>query len=156
MLLPLPLFLYVAFLAVFADVATALRNITVDDNDAMLSYQGTWESSSLHRSGLDYGGGHNVSSDVAATATFTFIGVAVYYLAPRWPYPVSTRLALDSGLPISVNLTDPNSSTTPSGGSESAQSSVAWAATGLRNTTHTVVLTLAPGPGGLIIVDGFM
>ncbi|KAJ6587443.1 hypothetical protein DFH09DRAFT_909559 [Mycena vulgaris] len=141
-LLPLP----------FLHVVDALLNVTVDDLSPMIAWSGQWEPSSTHRSGLDYGGSHTFSSDSEASATFTFTGVAVYYLAPRWPYPVSTRLSLDGGPPVLVNLTDPNSSPSPAGGSESAAYSVAWSATSLANKSHTVVATM----GNYIIVDGFM
>ncbi|KAJ7909281.1 hypothetical protein B0H13DRAFT_1553836, partial [Mycena leptocephala] len=134
--------------------AAALLNVTVDDTDPMISYLGTWEASNTHLSSLDYGGSHTVSSDNQASATFTFTGVAVYYLVPRWPYTVNTSVSLDGGQPVVVNLTDPNASTTAEGGSESAQSSVAWSATGLSNTTHKVVLTMA-NPGAFIVADGF-
>jgi len=81
--------------------------------------------------------------------------VAVYYVVPRWPYSVNTSLSLDGGSAVVVNLTDPNASTTSEGGSESAQYSVAWSATGLSNTTHKLVLTMAPG-GDVIVTDGFI
>ncbi|KAJ7190670.1 hypothetical protein GGX14DRAFT_381958, partial [Mycena pura] len=141
-LLPLPL------------LVNALLNVTVDDTDPSIVYRGSWEPSSTHLSGLDYGGSHTVSSDAAANATFAFTGVAVYYLAPRWPYAVNTQLSLDGGPAIIVNLTDPDASTTAAGGSESAQSRVAWSATALPNTTHTLFLTMARG-GEFIVADGF-
>ncbi|KAJ6521559.1 hypothetical protein DFH09DRAFT_1331138 [Mycena vulgaris] len=142
--LPLPLFFY---------VVGALLNVTVDDTDASsITYQGPWES---YRSSLNYGGSHTLSTNSTATATFTFTGVAVYYLVPRWPYPVNTQLSLDGGQGVIVNLTDPNASTTFSGGSESALSSVTWSATDLSNTTHTLVLSMA-STGQVIVADGFI
>jgi hypothetical protein len=84
--------------------------------------------------------------------TFLILGVAVYYLSPRWPYAVSTRLSLDGAPSVLVNLTDSYSSPSPAGGSESSLSSVAWSATGLANKSHTLVATY----GNFIIVDGFM
>ncbi|KAJ6521558.1 hypothetical protein DFH09DRAFT_215320, partial [Mycena vulgaris] len=145
--LPFPLFFH---------VVGALLNVTVDDTDASsITYQGTWEASSTHLSSLDYGGSHTLSTDSSATATFTFTGVAVYYLVPRWPYAVNTQLSLDGGQGVIVNLTDPNASTTSSGGSESALSSVAWSATDLSNTTHTLVLSMA-STGEVIVADGFI
>ncbi|KAJ7266411.1 hypothetical protein B0H12DRAFT_1179588 [Mycena haematopus] len=143
-LLPLPALL---------QVVDALLNVSVDDTDmSMISYKGNWEPSSTHLSGLDYGGSHTLSSDSAASATFTFTGIAVYYLSPRWPYYVSTRLSIDGGQAVLVNLTDTSTSSSPPGGSESAFSSVAWSATGLANTSHTVVATY----GNYIVVDGFI
>ncbi|CAK5274394.1 unnamed protein product [Mycena citricolor] len=143
-LLPLP----------FLHLVEAFLNVTVDDTDSSIGYIGTWEPSSSHQSPLDFGGSHTFSSDDSGKAVFTFTGVAVYYLAPRWPYAVSTRLSLDNGIATLVNLTDPDASTTPPGGSESTFSSVAWSAFNLSNSTHSVVATV--GIEGFIIVDGFM
>ncbi|KAJ7915073.1 hypothetical protein B0H13DRAFT_416112 [Mycena leptocephala] len=142
-LLPLPALL---------QVVGALLNVSVDDVSPMIRYSGQWEPSSTHRSGLDFGGSHTLSSDSGASATFIFTGVAVYYLSPRWPYAVSTRLSLDGAPSVLVNLTDSYSSPSPAGGSESSLSSVAWSATGLANKSHTLVATY----GNFIIVDGFM
>ncbi|KAJ7673998.1 hypothetical protein DFH06DRAFT_752458 [Mycena polygramma] len=142
-LLPLPALL---------QVVDALLNVTVDDVSPMISYSGIWEPSSSHLSGLDLGGSHTLSSDSSASATFLFTGVAVYYLSPRWPYDVSTRLSLDGAPSVLVNLTDPSTSPSPPGGSESALSSAVWSATGLANTSHTLIATY----GNYIIVDGFI
>ncbi|KAJ7150514.1 hypothetical protein C8R43DRAFT_1191793 [Mycena crocata] len=139
-LLPLPVFL---------QVVNALLNVSIDDVNPMITYSGQWEASSTHKSGLDFGGSHTLSSDSKAKATF---GVAVYYLSARWPYAVSTRLSLDGGPTVLVNLTDPDTSPTPPGGSQSALSSFAWSATNLANKSHTVVATI----GNFIIVDGFI
>ncbi|KAJ7739467.1 hypothetical protein DFH07DRAFT_752195 [Mycena maculata] len=145
--LPLPLFFH---------VASGLLNVSVDDTDmSMITYEGTWDPASSHKSSLDFGGSHTLSTDGAANATFKFTGVAVYYLAPRWPYAVNTELTLDGGKSVIVNLTDPDASTTVSGGSESAEWSVAWSATGLSNSTHNLFLSMAPG-GDVIVADGFM
>ncbi|KAF8158629.1 hypothetical protein K438DRAFT_1986241 [Mycena galopus ATCC 62051] len=92
------------------------------------------------------------SKDSAATATFTFTGVDVYYLAPRWPYNVYTRLSIDGGASVLVNLIDPNASGTSSSSSETVNSSVAWSATNLANTSHSVLVTF----GTYAIVDGFI
>ncbi|KAF7325205.1 hypothetical protein MKEN_00564700 [Mycena kentingensis (nom. inval.)] len=135
--------------------ARALLNVTVDDTDAEhLTYAGIWDPSVTHQSSLDFGGSHTFSSDESARAVFEFTGVAVYYLAPRWPYPVDSRVSLDGGAAVVVNLTDPVASTTDAGGSESAMWSIAWFAEGLRNTSHRVVVSI--GPTGYIVVDGWM
>ncbi|KAJ6480382.1 hypothetical protein C8R45DRAFT_1076438 [Mycena sanguinolenta] len=131
----------------------ALLNVSVDDTDlSMINYQGAWEASSTHTSSLDFGGSHTLSSDSAANATFIFTGVGVYYLSPRWPYSVSSRISIDGQPSVLVNLTDPLASTTPAGGSESAMYSVAWSATNLANTSHTVLVTY----GDYVVVDGFI
>ncbi|KAF8208964.1 hypothetical protein K438DRAFT_1960684 [Mycena galopus ATCC 62051] len=92
------------------------------------------------------------SKDSAATANFTFTGVDVYYLAPRWPYDVHTQLSFDGGAPVLVNLIDPNASGTSTSSSETVNSSVAWWATNLANTSHSVLVTF----GTYAIVDGFI
>ncbi|KAJ7143902.1 hypothetical protein C8R44DRAFT_973709 [Mycena epipterygia] len=143
---------FLPLLLAFLNVVDALLNATIDDVNPMISYSGEWEASSTHPSSSDFGGSHTLSSDSNARATFNFTGVAVYYLAPRWPYPVSTRLSLDGGPSTLVNLTDPNTPPIPAGGPESAPSSVAWSATGLTNKSHILVATI----GNFIIVDGFI
>ncbi|KAK7052615.1 hypothetical protein R3P38DRAFT_1651879 [Favolaschia claudopus] len=146
------LLLFLPLLLVLVQV-NALLNVTVDDVDtSMITYQGAWEASSTHVSGLDYGGSHTLSSDDKANASFTFTGVAVYYLSPRWPYEVTSRLRIDDGAEVLVNLTDPIASSTPNGGSESAMYSVLWSATNLANKTHTVWVTY----GNYAVVDGFI
>ncbi|KAJ7478709.1 hypothetical protein B0H11DRAFT_1282009 [Mycena galericulata] len=148
----LPKLFFILFSLPLLAVADTLSNVTIDDTSPLIKYLGTWEPSSSHLSGLDYGGSHTLSSDAAGSATLIFTGVAVYYLSPRWPYAVSSRLNIDGGPSTLVNLTDPNASPTPAGGSESAPYSVAWSATNLANTSHTVLVTY----GNYIIVDGFM
>ncbi|KAJ7059166.1 hypothetical protein C8F01DRAFT_989837 [Mycena amicta] len=130
-----------------------LTNITVDDTDtSVITYKGAWDPFASHQSTLDFGGSHAFSSDEGASATLGFSGVAVYYLAPRWPYAVSSRISLDGGEAVLVNLTDLRASPTPEGGSESAVWSVAWFADGLTQEPHEVVVSI----GNYIIVDGFM
>ncbi|KAJ7247045.1 hypothetical protein C8J57DRAFT_725103 [Mycena rebaudengoi] len=111
-LLPLPLFLH---------LVGALTNVTIDDTKtSMISYLGKWEASSTHVSEQDYGGSHTLSSDREASAIFKFTGVAVYYLAARWPYRISTQLRLDDGDPVLVDLTDHKVPSAPEGGPSSA------------------------------------
>ncbi|KAF7303935.1 hypothetical protein MIND_00624100 [Mycena indigotica] len=146
---------YLLPLSLLAMVVNGLVNVTVDDIDTTsIVYRGLWDLSTDHKSNLDFGGSHTYSSDLSATATLTFTGVSVYFLAPRWPYSVNTHVALDNGPGFTINLTDPFASTTSPGGSESAQWSVAWSATGLANVLHTLVVSIAPTGEG--IVDGFM
>ncbi|KAJ7606679.1 hypothetical protein FB45DRAFT_1136851, partial [Roridomyces roridus] len=122
-------------------VGAQLLNVTLDDTSTNIKYTGNWEPSSSHLSGLDYGGSHTLSSDASATATLVFTGVAVYYLSPRWPYAVSSKLSIDGSPPQLVNLTDPTASSTPPGGSEDTFSAVVWSATNLQNMTHTVIVS---------------
>ncbi|KAF9269041.1 hypothetical protein L218DRAFT_983681 [Marasmius fiardii PR-910] len=120
----------------------------------MITYRGTWpESRDTKRSASDYGGSHMVSSASGDIAVFTFTGVAVYYLAPLWPYAVSTSLSLNGGPKQSVNLTDPYATPTQ-GGAEPSPWSVRWSATNLPNATHTVIASISIG-GTYVVVDGF-
>jgi hypothetical protein len=83
----------------------------------------------------------------------TILGVAVYFKSPLWPYVVTTRITLDSGVPYDLDLEDH----TPGvgGAEETVQSQVVWGAAGLANTAHTVVASMAPG-GQYVVVDAFM
>ncbi|KAF8158623.1 hypothetical protein K438DRAFT_2026054 [Mycena galopus ATCC 62051] len=132
-------------------VAGALVNMTIDDTDTgMITYQGgTWDTSAP--SALDYGGTHMVSGNTTCAATFVFTGVDVYYLAPRWPYNVYSRLSLDGQASVLVNMTDPNPSAS-SDGAETAMYSVAWSGTNLANISHSVLITF----GTYCVVDGFI
>ncbi|KDQ20879.1 hypothetical protein BOTBODRAFT_169586 [Botryobasidium botryosum FD-172 SS1] len=123
-------------------MTATLRNITIDDNDPKIVYTGAWEPGSLHPSVQDYGGGHATSSDPNARASFTFTGVAVYYLSPLWPYTVNTKLTLDDTTPVNVDLTDhTGAGTVVGGGDETVAWHVIYGFTNLTNTTHTLVIS---------------
>lgn len=63
------------------------HDVTIDDQDASISYQGSgWENPSGHQSILDYGTGHTVSSTPGDTATFTFTGAYRYSLCLKLRY----------------------------------------------------------------------
>ncbi|KAG8836886.1 hypothetical protein FRB91_011062 [Serendipita sp. 411] len=133
-----------------------LSNQTVDDTDGAIRYQGHWEPSSQLLSPLNFGGSHTLTDSTTASASFTFTGVAVYYLASLWPYQVDTYVSLDGGAPVLVNLTAPSGTVAPSGvtvGEEVVDWGVRWGATGLDNISHTIVVSR--GPSGYGIVDGF-
>ncbi|KAJ7059562.1 hypothetical protein C8F01DRAFT_216364, partial [Mycena amicta] len=133
----------------------ALVNVSLDDTSPLITYLGTWEPDSAHMSSLDFGGAHTVSMDRNASAVLSFTGIAVYFLAPRWPYPVTTKLTLDDASVFIVDLTDPATRTTES---ESAPWSIVWSATGLTNSTHTLVVSMDVDAGSeqFIVVDGFI
>ncbi|KAK6972009.1 hypothetical protein R3P38DRAFT_2669221 [Favolaschia claudopus] len=133
---------------------SAFVNITVDNTDSSIEYTGTWEPPTDHKSTLNYGGNHAYSSDPQASVTWVFTGVAVYYVTPLWPYPVSTEITLDNEIRETVNLTDPNASPT-SGGSESSLAAITWWKNGLDNNEHRLLLTMPVG-GNSIVVDAFM
>ncbi|KAL0945503.1 hypothetical protein HGRIS_000987 [Hohenbuehelia grisea] len=132
--------------------AFALKNITIDDNSPQITYFGQWIDSSP--TDLNLGGSHKYSVDrVNGRATFTFTGVAVYYMASLWAYPVSSQVTLDGALPVHIGLTAPPSSAPI--GSEAAPAEVRWSATSLSNTQHTLVVSVASDTG-FAIVDGFI
>ncbi|KAK0199896.1 hypothetical protein DFS33DRAFT_1267393 [Desarmillaria ectypa] len=139
----------------YLSLTWALTNITIDDTSSMINYKGSWDNSSSHTSSLDYGGSHTLSSQNSASATFTFTGVAVYFLSPLWPYWVNSTITIDGRDETTLNLTDPFASTTDSGGSESSPYNVRWSKTGLSNSSHEVVVSMARS-GSWVIVDGFM
>ncbi|TFK37290.1 hypothetical protein BDQ12DRAFT_713642 [Crucibulum laeve] len=98
-------------------------------------------------------------TDSAATATFTFTGSAVYYMAPLLRIKdyngftkITTLLTLDSRPAETVNLMSPSVS-------GYKMSDVRWSATDLANVTHTLVVSInAPGqiPATLAVVDAFI
>lgn len=130
-------------------------NVTIDDQDARITYEPARASWTLTDPGeWDAGEGraHMLSDDTSAVATFTFTGVAFYYWAAMWPYPVLNTVTLDGSASL-VNLTDPNPPA-DAGLPPSRKSSVVFSATGLTNTTHTVRVSIGPG-GNYAIVDQF-
>jgi hypothetical protein len=82
-------------------------------------------------------------------------GVAIYYWSPLWPYAVDTLLTLDSEPPVVVTMTDPSESLPIGSVGPSVISQVLWGQTGLSNTQHTLVISLAPG-ARYIVVDALM
>ncbi|TRM65163.1 hypothetical protein BD626DRAFT_214489 [Schizophyllum amplum] len=139
----LPPFLLLFFaLATTRFAAAADRNVTLDDNSADIQYSGDWTTSA--ESELDYGGTHQLTEDASATAKLTFTGTAVYLMSPKWPYTVNTAVSVDGGGVTLVDLVDHN---TPSqgGGSETLQSAVVWADTGLDNGEHTLTISVGGG-----------
>ena len=161
---------------IFLNLATAqtLTNVTIDNTDSRISYAGTWDPTASHTSALDIGGSHTLSEDPNGSATFSFTGmfvflkapqfdidigysiqqqkgVAVYYLAPKWPYTVDSYVALDGGAPQLVDMTAPPQNSP--NGEETVASDVLWSATGLTNGDHRVVVTR--GPSGYAVADGF-
>jgi hypothetical protein len=141
-------------LLVFPLLTSALHNITVDDNAPAIVYSGSWSSASGTTVG-DYGGTRhwtNSTADPTATATFTFIGIALYYWSPKWPYPVTTQLNIDGGQTVLLDLQD-HTRSAPEGAQESISSQIVWGITGLSNTTHTLVASA--GAGQWVEVDAF-
>ena len=69
-----------------------MHNVTVDDNDASITYQppGSWVLSVFDS--LDAGGQHHVTSDPDATASFTFTGWFFFSFSHRNEIPLSSHL----------------------------------------------------------------
>ncbi|KAF7335644.1 hypothetical protein MVEN_02219300 [Mycena venus] len=130
----------------------ALQNVTLDDAHPMIKYSTGWAGDSSHLDDLDYGGSLARNGNDGDWASLTFTGVAVYFMAPRWPYEVTMRLTLDNQDSDLVNLTDPDAPTVPWGARETAKYSVLWSRTDLENTEHTVKATF----GNFIVVDAFI
>jgi len=132
------------------------QNITVDDTDySMIDYEGAWSPNSYQQSNLDYNGSHTVSVDGSAVATFTFTGIAVSYLSPRWPFAISVSISIDDGTNDLVDLTDPSDSSEPNTSEETVQSAVVWQKLQLTNDIHIVTVSMGPY-GGFVVVDGFI
>ncbi|CAG7846575.1 SubName: Full=Uncharacterized protein {ECO:0000313/EMBL:CCA67792.1} [Serendipita indica DSM 11827] len=134
--------------------AIILTNITVDDNDASISYTGRWDGVNAHPSSLNYGEYHTVTEDPQAKAVFTFTGIAVYYISSLWPYLVDSYVSLDGATPVYVNLTVPPGMPYDVAeiGSEVIMWKAIWGAQNLCNTVHTLTVTRGTTHG---IVDAF-
>ncbi|KAF5369686.1 hypothetical protein D9615_010162 [Tricholomella constricta] len=124
-------------------VVRALHNVTVDDSNPSIVYS---PFDSWTRTGGSETGGHMLTEDPIATATFTFEGVAFYYSSPLWPYAVTTLVSLDSGPAILLDLTDHDVPTQDGGdGAATVDSRVIRGFTGLTNTQHTLVISVGEG-----------
>ncbi|KIM38712.1 hypothetical protein M413DRAFT_420070 [Hebeloma cylindrosporum] len=119
----------------------ALHNVTVDDQDASISYfpQGSWYETD--RGTLDAGGQHMLTSDPDAYATFTFKGVSIYFMSPLWPYLVNTAITLDDGPLVLLDLVDHNHVNTGAG-TATVKSQIVAKATGLEYTEHTITISV--------------
>lgn len=78
----------------------------------------------------------------------------MYFLSPLWPYVVNTAISLDNHPPFPVDLTD-TAHLSQGGIAETVKYQVVWGATGLENTTHTVVASMVPTDGSYVVVDAF-
>jgi hypothetical protein len=87
---------------------------------------------------------------------FIYPGIAIYFLAPLWPYLVNTAVSLDSGPITLIDLMDHNVSSPSTGqGPETIQYQAIWHAAGLANTHHTLLISV--GAGQLYaVVDGLV
>ncbi|KAJ7584999.1 hypothetical protein C8J56DRAFT_862607 [Mycena floridula] len=133
-------------------VLARLRNITVDDSDVSIIYSTGWSTSDINNP-LNFGGFHHLSENRTATATFTFTGVAIYYLAPLWPYPVGAQVAVDSASSILVDMQDYSRSSPD--GPETVASAPIFQLTGLKNEPHTLKISF-PSEKQYLALDGLI
>ncbi|KAG6874227.1 hypothetical protein C0995_003773 [Termitomyces sp. Mi166 len=126
------------------------HNVTVDDQNPAIVYNPRSNWSPSANSSLDAGGAHMLTQDPVATATFKFTGVAVYYMAPLWPYRVTTALSLDSGPVVLLDLVD-HSRPDVGQGPETVQSHVIWSSGELSNTQHTLVISVGAGQSYAVV-----
>jgi len=83
-------------------------------------------------------------------------GIAIYFLAPLWPYLVNTAVSLDSGPITLIDLVDHSASSPSTGqGPETIQYQVVWNATGLANTQHNLLISVGAGQP-YAVVDGLI
>ncbi|KAH6891583.1 hypothetical protein BKA70DRAFT_850997 [Coprinopsis sp. MPI-PUGE-AT-0042] len=136
-------------------VVSGLRNLTVDDDDPRIRYEppGAWHLSD--NSTLDVGYAHMLTENPNATAIFNFTGVAIYFMSPLWSYAVSTMVTLDDTPPAVIDLVDHSRPDVGGTGPETVQSQVVWSATGLNDTQHTLVISVA-NQHRFAIVDGLL
>ncbi|RDB19845.1 hypothetical protein Hypma_013131 [Hypsizygus marmoreus] len=121
-----------------------LHNVTVDDPDPSIIYTPATSWSQSANNSLNAGGAHKLTQDPTATATFTFTGVAIYFLSPLWPYTVNTAVSLDAGPSVLIDLVD-HSRPDVGAGPETVQSQAIWSAVGLPNAAHKLVISVGAG-----------
>ncbi|KJA16568.1 hypothetical protein HYPSUDRAFT_289840 [Hypholoma sublateritium FD-334 SS-4] len=135
----------------------ALTNVTIDDQSPLISYApaGSWARiNDSTTATLDVDGGHMLTSDPTATAVLNFTGVAVYFLSARWPYNVSSAVALDDGPAVLLDLTDHTRAVTD-GGPATVKAAIVGQAVGLLNVTHTLTVSVGAGQP-FAVVDAIM
>jgi len=147
---------FLIFVVIFSpNICLVYHNATVDDTSPLITYTGVWSPLSEDSNSLDYGGAHHVSCQPGATATFSFTGIAFYYMAPLWPYNVTTVVTVD-GISTTVNLQDPQTPQQPCcDGAETKPSQILASFMGLDNRVHSVVCSMEPG-NGFVVVDAFV
>jgi len=133
------------------------QNITTFYSDPSIVYSGSWTPASELANSIACGGSHCYSNDSSATATWQFTGVAFYYMAPQWAYPVNTIINIDNGnITTNIDLDDHALPQTGPGLAESIQCLVLWGSGELENGQHTVVASMPQGGPPFVVVDAFM
>ncbi|KAF9045259.1 hypothetical protein BJ165DRAFT_149287 [Panaeolus papilionaceus] len=133
----------------------ALRNITVDDTNSMITYTPPLQWTRVPTT-LAAGGGHMLANYNHAEATITFIFLNMYYIAARWNYPIGGVVIWVDGHPFDVDMQDkiaPPSPTPPA--QPVVGSDVVWAYKGDGMKERTIKITNAID-NGLVVVDMFI
>ncbi|KAJ2931064.1 hypothetical protein H1R20_g6055, partial [Candolleomyces eurysporus] len=141
MLLPKSLLLLQLWLV----LVFAQREVRVDDDSPEIQYNppASWTQYDV-ASDLDAGGFHTYTGETAATATFSFIGTGIAFMAPRWQDSIGVRLTLDGGVPQDIDLTD-GTGEVAAGGPATVASAIVWQELDLPNEQHILVISVPPG-----------
>lgn len=127
-------------------LAQTFTNHTVDGGEisgAIGSWRGQWD---LYESELDYGGTHFASNGSDARLIFTFEGVAVYLIGPKFPDTLDCTVAVDWGEGHHVNMTNSSGNTLPY--------TTLWGISGLSNERHQLIVE--KGTSENLYVDAFI
>ncbi|KAJ6610622.1 hypothetical protein B0H10DRAFT_2059683 [Mycena sp. CBHHK59/15] len=131
-----------------------LRNVTLDDNDSAIIYSLGWNISKGNNS-MDFGGSLHFSGNLTASASLTFRGVAVYLMAPFFSSSVGVQVEIDAFGTYTLDLEDYALPADPGLGREALQSQIVWSATNLSDSQHTIVISLPPTMGH-VVLDGLV
>ncbi|KAE9399923.1 hypothetical protein BT96DRAFT_857881 [Gymnopus androsaceus JB14] len=146
---------FLFLVVIFSSPVAALQNLTISWQNSSIVYQQNSSVWSSAPSSLDYSQSHTYTTTKGASASFQFTGVAIYYEAASWPYPVSVNISLDGDSGTFVDLRDYLSPQTPTTGSASVSASTHWYRTGLNNTSHTIVISI-PDNATTAVVDALI
>jgi hypothetical protein len=125
-------------------VSASTRVVRYEDNSSRVSYRGLWRTSPYANAS---GGSTHASSTAGASATFSFTGRAVAWVAPVSSARGSARVYVDGGYVGTVKLT------TSTGASRRVVFARSWSAVG-RHTVRLVVVGTAGHPR--VDVDAFV
>lgn len=73
----------------------------------------------------------------------SFVGVAIYYKSPKWPYTVAAVVQVDGGTPTLIDLQD-YSTPDVGEGPETVNTDDVWGVSGLKNRQHTLTISFPP------------
>ncbi|CAA7269801.1 unnamed protein product [Cyclocybe aegerita] len=135
-----------------AAYAQQRRNVTVDDTSSLISY--TPDASWLLIVGdMSAGGSHRLAMSSSAFATITYTFASFYFISPKWPYRVTTRLTIDGQRTMLLDLQDNSMPIDVNDGM--VRSSVVGYYEGTTNIEHTIRVSVPPGDP-YAVVDMFI